>query len=75
MADLMGFKVITERLTDGWRVTVSTDDRENAAEITAPDVDTALKMAVPYMAVLSEPDPLEALFRRDTAPDGPPDAG
>jgi hypothetical protein len=70
---IIGFTVVTEELTEGWRVTISLDAGQPVAEVIAPDVHTGLLMAVPCMAVLS--DPLEAMWRGTPAQDGPPDAG
>jgi hypothetical protein len=74
MVGHMVFRVVAEELTAGWLVKVDADGH-GSAEVTAPDIDTALRMAVPYMAVVSQPDPLAALFMRPSAPDGPGDEG
>lgn len=72
------FQVQVTELGQGWRVGVDTDG-DYTAEITAPDLDVALAMAVPYIVAIAKPDPLpgalEHLLRLPSAPDGPKDMG
>lgn len=75
------FKVIVTRLPNkAFHLSVRDQRNEDFATVTAGDLDTALRMAVPYMAAVTEPDPFEKLLRaRDVeeaesssvAPDSP----
>jgi hypothetical protein len=55
MVGHMVFRVVAEELTAGWLVKVDADGH-GSAEVTAPDIDTALRMAVPYVATLRGDD-------------------
>lgn len=70
----MRFHVDVTELTDGYRINVDAGE-SRYAEVIAPDVETGLRMSVPYMTAIACPDPFEDLWRRlidAEGQDGPP---
>jgi hypothetical protein len=63
------FEVRVRRSKDDWEVDVS-DRSGGAFAKTSGDLWTALRMAVPYMAAASEPDPLYDEIRKMNREDG-----
>lgn len=65
-------------LASGWRLEVDAG-QDRTAELVAPDLPTALAMAMPFIEAVANPAPLpdalERLLRLPSAPDGPPDLG
>lgn len=56
------FTVTTEEVHGGWTVKVDAEDGEFASTA-GPTVDVALRMALPYMACVAVPNPLDELLR------------
>lgn len=58
---------VTEGADGSWSVAITADDGTEA-QTSAPDVVTALQMAVPYMAHATDPDPLMGMVKARQRP-------
>jgi hypothetical protein len=71
------FTIRVHELVGGWRVNVDAGE-DRTAVVTAPSLDTALRMAMPFVVAIADPVPvekLERLLRLPLAVDGPPELG
>ena len=55
------FQVDVQQLPDGWEIAILVDGSRDAV-VRCDTLDTALRMAVPYMASVCVPDPFARLF-------------